>query len=80
METTKIKAEDSTTKASETLGAHLRNLLSPYQTLLCLVDDVINGKLDFEMLKKYRCNNIDNIIAFSYSDKMENNIWRRGDE
>lgn len=76
----KIKTEHPTSKASETLGAHLRNLLSPYQTLLCLVDDVINGNVDFEMLKKYRCNNIDSIIAFSHSDEMENNIWRNGDE
>ena len=62
--------------ATETLGAHLRNLLTPYNTLLSLVDNVIKGDLDLDALKRFRCNNINDIIEFSYSDKMENTLWR----
>ena len=62
--------------ATETLGAHLRNLLTPYKTLLSLVEDINNGKFELDMLKKIKCDNIDEIIKFSYSDKMENNLWR----
>lgn len=62
---------------SETLGAHLRNLLSPYKTLLCLVKDVTEGKMDLEVLRKYKCDNISDIIEFSKSEEMESNIWRK---
>ena len=62
--------------ATETLGAHLRNLLTPYQTLLCLVEDVNSGKMDISVLNKYKCDNISEIIEFSYSNKMENVLWR----
>jgi hypothetical protein len=62
--------------ATETLGAHLRNLLTPYKTLLLLVEDINNGEIELDMLKKIKCDNIDEIIKFSYSDKMENNLWR----
>ena len=62
--------------ATETLGAHLRNLLTPYKTLLSLVEDINNGKFELDALKKIKCDNIDEIIEFSYSDKMENNLWR----
>ena len=62
--------------ATETLGAHLRNLLTPYKTLLDLVEDVSNGKMPADSLKKFECNNIDEIIEFSHSDKMENTLWR----
>ena len=44
--------------ATETLGAHLRNLLTPYKTLLNLVNDVIEGKMDIKLLEKYKCNNL----------------------
>ena len=66
--------------ATETLGAHLRNLLSPYKNLLCLVEDVSNGKMDISILKKYKCDNISEIIEFSHSDKMENTLWRTENE
>ena len=38
--------------ATETLGAHLRNLLTPYKTLLCLIEDEKDIKLDKETLEK----------------------------
>lgn len=66
--------------ATETLGAHLRNLLTPYKTLLCLVEDVNKGKIDASVLKKYKCDNIDELIKFSYSDKMENVLYRKEGE
>lgn len=66
--------------ATETLGAHLRNLLTPYKTLLCLVRDVNNGIMDISALKKFKCDNIEEIIEFSYSDKMENNLYREEGE
>ena len=66
--------------ATETLGAHLRNLLTPYQTLLGLVEDVSNGKIDISVLNMFNCDNIHEIIEFSYSDKMENVLWRNENE
>ena len=66
--------------ATETLGARLRNLLTPYKTLLGLVEDVSNGKIDISVLKKYKCDNISEIIEFSHSDKMENILWRNENE
>lgn len=66
--------------ATETLGAHLRNLLTPYKTLLNLVKDVNNGTIQAELLKEFECNNIDEIIEFSHSDKMENVLWRNENE
>lgn len=62
--------------ATETLGAYLRNLLTPYKTLLALVKGINNGEIELDMLKKFKCDNIDEIIEFSYSDKMEDNLWR----
>ena len=62
--------------ATETLGAHFRNLLTPYKNLLCLVEDVRNGKMDLKILERVKCNNIDALIEFSHSDKMENVLWR----
>lgn len=66
--------------ATETLGAHLRNLLTPYKTLLGLVEDVNNGKMDINVLKKYKCDNISEIIEFSHSNEMENVLWRNENE
>ena len=65
---------------TETLGAHLRNLLSPYKTLLNLVNDVVNGKMDIEAFTEINCDNINELIKFSYSDKMENVLWRNENE
>ncbi len=66
--------------ATETLGAHLRNLLTPYKTLLCLVEDVNKGNFSVDTLKKFKCDNIQEIIEFSKSDKMENTLWRDENE
>ena len=66
--------------ATETLGAHLRNLLTPYKTLLDLVEDVSNGKMDISVLNTYKCDNISEIIEFSHSNKMENTLWRNENE
>jgi hypothetical protein len=66
--------------ATETLGAHLRNLLTPYRTLLDLVNDVVNGNFDIDVFKKINCDNINELIEFSHSDKMENTIWRDENE
>jgi hypothetical protein len=53
---------------AETLGAHLRNLLTPYKNLLQLVKD---GKADEETIRKYNLDNLDELIAFSNSETME---------
>lgn len=66
--------------ATETLGAHLRNLLTPYRTLIDLVNDVVNGNFDIDVFKKINCDNINELIEFSHSDKMENTIWRDENE
>lgn len=66
--------------ATETLGAHLRNLLTPYRTLIDLVNDVVNGKFDIDVFKKINCDNINELIEFSHSDKMENTIYRNENE
>ena len=66
--------------ATETLGAHLRNLLTPYSTLLDIVKEINNGTMDVSVLKKYNCDNISEIIEFSHSNKMENTLWRNENE
>lgn len=66
--------------ATETLGAHLRNLLGPYRSLLDLVEEFNKGNIEPDFLKKYKCDNIKELIEFSYSDKMENTLWRDEDE
>lgn len=57
--------------ATETLGAYLRNLLTPYKSLLNLVEEVNKGNISPYFLKKYKFDNIKELIEFSYSDK-----WR----
>ena len=66
--------------ATETLGAHLRNLLTPYKTLLCLIEDEKDIKLDKETLEKYGLDNLDELISFSNSEMMENTLWRKEEE
>lgn len=66
--------------ATETLGAHLRNLLIPYSTLLYIVTDIMQGNVGLEVLKKIDYNNLDELIKFSHSDKMENVLWRNENE
>ena len=65
--------------ATETLGAHLRNLMTPYKTLLCLIENE-NIKLDKETLEKYRLDNLEDLISFSNAKEMEETLWRNEDE
>ena len=66
--------------ATETLGAHLRNLLTPYKTLLCLIEDENDFKLNKETLEKYGLDNLEDLISFSNAKKMEDTLWRKEDE
>ena len=68
------------TKNTETLGAHLRNLLTPYKTLLCLIRDEKDIKLDKDTLEKYGLDNLEELISFSNVKEMEETIWRKEDE
>ena len=61
----------------ETLGAHLRNLLTPYKNLLQLVEDVNSGKFGVESLKRFECNNLQELIDFSMSEEMESITWKK---
>jgi hypothetical protein len=67
-------------KNTETLGAHLRNLLTPYKTLLCLIRDEKDIKLDKDTLEKYGLDNLEELISFSNVKEMEETIWRKEDE
>jgi len=62
--------------ATETLGAHLRNLLTPYKTLIALYKD---GIIKEDFIKDFDLN-LENLIKFSYTDKMENILWRKEGE
>lgn len=66
--------------ATETLGAHLKNLLTPYKTLLCLIEDEKDFKLNKETLEKYGLDNLEDLISFSNAKEMENTLWRKEDE
>ena len=61
-------------KNTETLGAHLRNLLTPYKTLLCLIRDEKDIKLDKDTLEKYGLDNLEELISFSNVKEMEETI------
>ena len=67
-------------KNTETLGAHLRNLLTPYKTLLCLIRDEKDIKLDKDTLEKYGLDNLDELISFSHVKEMEDTLLRKEDE
>ena len=67
-------------KATETLRAHLRNLLTPYKTLLCLIENEEYIKLNKETLEKYGLDNLEELISFSNVKEMEETIWRKEDE
>lgn len=67
-------------KNTETLGAHLRNLLTPYKTLLCLIENEEDIKLNKETLEKYGLDNLEELISFSNVKEMEEIIWRKEDE
>ena len=69
----------------ESLGAHLRNLLTPYANLIDLVGELLRAKREdneeefnkvFNMLKNYDYNNIQDIIDFSFIEQMELINWR----
>ena len=69
----------------ESLGAHLRNLLTPYANLIELVGELLRAKREdneeefnkvFNMLKSYDFNNIQDIIDFSFIEQMELINWR----
>ena len=64
----------------ESYGAHLRNLLGPYQNLVCLVDGLIDGSISIDTFKKLASNQqagVDSIIEFSNDEMMEKMNWRR---
>lgn len=63
--------------AKETLGAHLRNLLTPYKLLLDLYDNGIKLEGDHkDKFIKTLNNNLKDLIDFSNSKQMENNLWK----
>ena len=58
----------------ETLGAHLRNLLTPYKTLLTAIEK--GQKLPDSFLKS--CfDNLYDLVEFSNSEKMEKNTFEK---
>lgn len=72
----------------ESLGAHLRNLMTPYATLIQLIDDMRKAENDddtekFNKIKEYlyetqlNCKeNINDINTFSFVEPMEQGNWR----
>ena len=65
----------------ESLGNHLRNLLSPYQTLVDVVNAYNDGEFDESEFKSIIGNvqlqdGIDKVIEFSKHPKMEHINWR----
>ena len=69
----------------ESLGAHLRNLLTPYATLIGIVGEILTAKREgdeekmnklLDGLKTYEFNNIQDIIDFSFIEQMELINWR----
>ena len=77
---------DGNMNAFETLGARLRNLLTPYATLLSVVkllktveEDGDNEKaaLIKEKLYSDAFDNLLQLIDFSETEEMEKNIWKK---
>ena len=69
----------------ESLGAHLRNLLTPYANLIQLVGEILTARREgneekmnkfLKMLDGYHYNNIQDIIDFSFIEQMELINWR----
>ena len=69
----------------ESLGAHLRNLLTPYATLIDIVGEILTANRNgdekktkelLDTLDKYDFNNIQDIIDFSFIEQMELINWR----
>ena len=72
--------------SSETLGNHLRNLLSPYQLMIDVLDQICNGNetddtknrlltLLYKQLESKK-SNLRELIEFSKSPGMESNYLR----
>lgn len=60
----------------ESYGAHMRNLLTLYQNLVCIIQNWLSGDLDEDIVKKLLSNydlqgGVDKLIEFSKSDKLE---------
>lgn len=72
----------------ESLGAHLRNLMTPYATVIQLIDDLQKADEkgdteEFNKIKEWLYNsqlnrkeNINNMNTFSFVEPMEENNWR----
>lgn len=69
----------------ESLGAHLRNLLTPYATVITLLGEILSANRNgdekktkelLDALDKYEFNNIQDIIDFSFIEQMELINWR----
>ena len=69
----------------ESLGAHLRNLLTPYASLIDIVGEILTARREgdeenmnklLDGLKTYEFNNIQDIIDFSFIEQMELINWR----
>lgn len=69
----------------ESLGAHLRNLLTPYATVITLLGEILSANRNgdekktkelLDSLNKYDFNNIQDIIDFSFIEQMEKINWR----
>lgn len=69
----------------ESLGAHLRNLLTPYATVIDLLGEILSANRNgdekktkelLDALDKYDFNNIQDIIDFSFIEQMEKINWR----
>ena len=72
----------------ESLGAHLRNLMTPYSTVIQLIDDLRNADEkgdteEFNNIKEWlyksqlnRKENINDMNTFSFVEPMEQGNWR----
>lgn len=69
----------------ESLGAHLRNLLTPYATVITLLGEILSANRNgdekktkelLDAIDKYDFNNIQDIIDFSFIEQMEKINWR----
>ena len=69
----------------ESLGVHLRNLLTPYTTLIDVMGEILSAKKEgderkvnelLDSLDVYDFNNIQDIIDFSFIEQMELINWR----
>lgn len=72
----------------ESLGAHLRNLMTPYATVIQLIDDLRNADEkgdteEFNNIKQWLYNsqlnrkeNINDMNTFSFVEPMEQGNWR----